>query len=80
MLQQKTAEMISFVNVKAKIQYDFNHQPIEFKKNNQIFLQLYKNYNLSGKPLRKISSQQCDFFKIIKRVRRLVYKLKLLLI
>ena len=38
MLQQKTVKMISFINVKAKICYNFNHQLIEFKKNNQIFL------------------------------------------
>ena len=37
-LQQEAAEVISFVNVKAKICYNFNHQLIEFKENNQVFL------------------------------------------
>ena len=54
MLQQKAVKAISFVNVKAKIYYDFNHQPIEFKKNNQIFLWLHKDYNLSEKSSKKI--------------------------
>ena len=53
MLQQKKIETIFFANVKAKIHYNFNHQLIEFKKNDQIFLQLDKDYNLSEKPLKK---------------------------
>ena len=56
MLQQKATEMILFINIKTKIHYNFNHQLIKFKKNNQIFLQLHKNYNLPGKSLKKISS------------------------
>ena len=56
MLQQKTAEVTLFINVKAKIYYNFNHQLIEFKKNDQIFLQLYKDYNLFEKPSKKISN------------------------
>ena len=77
MLQQKAVKVTSFTNVKTKIHYDFNHQFIEFKKNDQIFLQLYKDYNLSGKLSKKISSQQCGLFRIIKKIRRLIYKLKL---
>ena len=38
MLQQKAVEVTLFVNVKAKIHYDFNHQLIEFKENDQVFL------------------------------------------
>ena len=38
MLQQKAVKTTSFTNVKLKIHYNFNHQLIEFKKNDQIFL------------------------------------------
>ena len=34
MLQQKAADITLFINVKAKICYNFNHQFIEVKKNN----------------------------------------------
>ena len=77
MLQQKAAEAIFFINVKAKIHYDSNHQPIEFKENDQVFLQLHKGYNLFRKPLKKISNQWCSSFRIIKKIEKLVYKLEL---
>ena len=77
MLQQKAAEATLFANVKAKIHYDFNHQAIEFKENDQVFLWLYKGYSLSGKSSRKISNQWCGLFRIIKRVGRLAYELEL---
>ena len=77
MLQQKTAETTSFTNIKTKIHYNFNHQLIEFKKNDQVFLQLYKDYSLFKKPSKKILNQQCGPFRIIKRVERLIYKLEL---
>ena len=54
MLQQEAAKTTLFINVKVKICYNFNHQPIEFKKNDQIFLQLHKDYNLPKKLLKKI--------------------------
>ena len=55
-LQQKTAEVTFFINVKAKICYNSNYQFIKFKENNQVFLQLHKGYNLLRKSLKKISS------------------------
>ena len=61
MLQQKATEMILFVNVKSKICYNFNHQLIKFKKNNQVFLWLHKDYNLSGKSLKNIKSIMWPF-------------------
>ena len=57
MLQQKTVKATLFANVKVKIHYNFNHQFIKFKKNNQVFLQLHKDYNLPEKSSKKISNQ-----------------------
>ena len=53
MLQQKITETTSFANIKAKICYNFNHQSINFKENDQIFLWLHKDYNLLRKSSKK---------------------------
>ena len=43
------------------------------------FLRLYKNYNISInlKIIKKLSQQYIDFFKVLKRVDKLIYRLKI---
>ena len=55
------------------------HKRINFKRDNKIFITLYKNYNLF-KNLRKITKLQYNLFKIIKQMGILIYCLKLFLI
>ena len=75
--QQKTVDVIVFVNVKAKIYYNAKHQSILFKSNNKMYLKLNYDYKLSDCNNRKLNNQRCDFFIVKRRVDRLMYKLNL---
>ena len=48
------------------------------KINDSTFLRLYKNYNISInlKITKKLSQQYINLFKILKKVDRLIYRLK----
>ena len=75
--QQETIDAIVFATTKIKIYYDVRHTSIFLKKNEYVYLRLNKEYKLSRKFNSKLSQQRCESFKILKRVERLVYKLKL---
>ena len=76
--QRETTDATVFATTKIKIYYDVRHTSILFKKKKYVYLRLNKEYKLSRKFNSKLSQQRCEFFKILKRVERLVYKLKLL--
>ena len=78
--QRKIVDVTNFVVVKIKVYYDVKHTSIFFEKYEYVYLWLNKRYKLSKKFNSKLSQQCCEFFKILKRVERLVYKLKLSLI
>ncbi len=74
----KTINVIVFAKIKAKIYYNARHQLLLFNFEDKIYLRLNHNYYLLEKLSKKILSQQCDsFFLIKKRIDRLVYFLKL---
>ena len=73
-----TKNAIAFVNINVKYHYDKHHQSIFFKINDYAFLRLYKEYNIliNFEIIKKLSQQYVDFFKILKRVDRFIYHLK----
>ena len=48
------------------------------KINDSIFLRLYKSYNISMnlEIIKKLSQQYIDLFKVIKKVDKFIYRLK----
>ena len=58
--------------------YDKKHQIIHFQVGQWVLLQLYKKYNISFTVIlnHKLFQQYADFFKIVKRVKNLIYRLK----
>ena len=75
--QRKTIDAIVFATTKIKIYYDVKHTSILFNENDYVYLRLNKNYKLSKRLNSKLSQQRCDFFKILRLVERLAYKLNL---
>ena len=45
-----------------------------FNLKNYTYFRFNQNYYLSNKSNRKFSQQQCEFFKIIRRVKKLIYE------
>ena len=74
---RETIEMTFFVNVKAKIYYDIKHKSLLLNSKNQTFIRFYHEYKFSNQINKKLKSQKCDSFKMIKRVKRFVYEMNL---
>jgi hypothetical protein len=64
------------VNI-IKEYYNSYYTFIKLNINNIVYLKLYKGYYLLKKPNRKILKQRTSLFYIKKRVKKLIYKLKL---
>ena len=75
--QQKTADVIVFVNAKTKIYYDVRHQSIFFRSDDRVYLRLHQNYKLSDSHNRKMFNQRCELFIVKRRAERLAYELNL---
>ena len=76
--RQKAVDAIAFANVKVKVYYDARHTPLLLKVEDYAYLRLHHEYRLFSKLERKISQQRCESFLIKRRVKRLIYELKLL--
>ena len=72
--RQETQNVIDFVVAKFKIYYDARHMSLLFNSKDYVYLRFNQNYQLSDKSNRKLSQQQCELFKIIRRVERLTYE------
>ena len=70
-------KITSFVNVKVKIYYDVRHKSFLLKSENEAYIYLHHGYKLFDQINKKLKNQRCNLFKIIKRMKRLVYELKL---
>ena len=71
----KTTNVIFYVNVQSKIQYDFKHVLLLFRFDDKILFRLHYNYTLLDKSNHKLSKQRCYSFKMKRRVDRLTYEL-----
>jgi hypothetical protein len=75
---RKDAQLaLDFAAARAKRRYDNKHRPIEFKKDDEVFLKLHHGYTLPGKPNRKYSQQRAGRFKIKRKVSPLAYELEI---
>ena len=70
-------DVIAFASLKMKKIYNARHQFIFFKIENLINLRLHKNYKVSIITSKKIESQLIRLFKILEKIERLIYRLKL---
>ena len=68
---------ITFASLKIKKIYNTRHQPIFFKIGDLVNLRFYKNYKVSAITSKKIKSQLIKPFKILERIERLIYRMKL---
>ena len=75
--RQKTIDATVFVNVKIKIYYDVRHISLLFKTKNYVYFRLYHKYQLSNRLNKFFFQQRCEFFLIKRKIKRLIYKLKL---
>ena len=71
--------VIVFAQMKVKRNYDEKHKSIYMRENDYAFIKLHHDYDISFIVILKLkyNQQYVKSFKILKRVKRLVYKLKL---
>ena len=71
----KIIDFIVFVQMKTKRHYDENHKSMHIRKNDYVFIKLHKKYDISFIVVLnfKYNQQYVDFFRILKRVNRLIY-------
>ena len=69
--------VIVFVFLKMKKAYNARHQFIFFKVEDLVNLRFHKGYKISAIISKKIKPQLIRSFKILERIERLIYRLKL---
>ena len=77
--REDAEEALKFAAVRMKSYYDKRRIPIQFEKDQKVYLRLHKGYSIpSSKVLgRKLSAQYAGPFKIEERLGPLAYRLKL---
>ena len=75
----KVANFIVFAQMSVKYHYDRSHQSFYMKSKNYVYIQLHKKYDISTIAILKFkyNQQYAKSFRILKKVDRLVYRLKL---
>ena len=76
--KEQVEEFIAFVNIIIKIYYDKSHMLISLFKESKIYLRLHHNYKISELVNYKLHNQRVESFKILEKVNKLAYRLKLL--
>ena len=74
------ADFIVFVQMNAKYYYDRKHQFMFMKIDDYAHIRLHHDYDISFTTIlnKKLSQQYVSFFKILKKIKRLTYRLNLL--
>ena len=62
----------------AKIRHDFCHKSLNLKSGQKVFIKLHKNYKQSDFNNRKFSKQRIESATIVKKIKKLTYKLDIL--
>ena len=75
--REKAEETIAWANVVVKSNYDKQHTAIDLKKEFMIYLRLHKNYTVSELKNRKLANQRVKPFKILQKIKSLIYRLNL---
>ena len=80
MKRKQIKDAIAFVNILIKIYYNKSHIALRLTRDNITYLRLYHKYGISSLINRKLYYQRIGFFKILEKIRSLIYYLKLSLI
>ena len=70
---------IKLSQMTMKCYYNNKHQSKFFNIDDDIILQLHKDYSIFIIINKKLAQQYADLFKVLEQIRKLVYRLKLLL-
>ena len=78
--REQIEKIIVFANIIIKIYYNELYKFINFFKKSLIYFRLYYEYKISKFNNYKLYNQRVGSFKILKKIGKLVYRLKFLLI
>jgi hypothetical protein len=72
-------ECQKFAAMQIKKRYDQRHKPVHFSVADQVYLRLWKGYNIPANNLvsRKLGQQYVGPLRVLERISRLAYRLKL---
>ena len=70
--QREAEDLIAFVNVNMKIQYDRNHKLLILKEGNRVFIKLHKGYKVQ-RVNQKLGQQHVELFPVIEKIEKLAY-------
>jgi hypothetical protein len=76
-IRMNVIDAINFANVKSKVIYDDHHKSMTFNTDDKIYLRLHHEYSLLEKENIKLSHQRSDSYVIKRKMKRVVYELKL---
>ena len=76
-IRQNVNDVIIFDQMNAKFHYDKKHQFMFIKQKNVALIKLHKNYNIFSTISKKYDQQFVEFFIIIEKIDRLIYRLNI---
>ena len=79
MKREQAEDVIAFINIVVKVKYDASYTAVHISKGDMMFLRLHHDYTISDVN-DKLIQQRVKFFKILKKIESLIYRLKFSLI
>ena len=76
-IRQNADDVIIFDQMNAKFHYDKKHEFMFMKQEDVALIKLHKNYNISSTINKKYDQQFVEFFIIIEKIDRLIYRLNI---
>ena len=70
-------DTLTFANIIIKVYYNKSHKSLRLFKDNIIYLHLHYDYKILEINNRKLYYQSIDSFKILKKIKILIYRLEL---
>ena len=77
MKREQIEDIIIFVNTLTKTYYDKSHIALRLTRDNITYLRLHHEYEISDLVNRKLYHQRIGSFKILEKIKSLIYRLKL---
>ena len=77
MKREQVENVIIFVNTLTKTYYNKFHIALRLTRDNITYLRLHHEYEILNLVHRKLYHQRIDPFKILEKIKSLVYRLKL---
>ena len=76
-IRQDVSDVIVFDQMNAKFHYDRKHEFMFMKQEDVALIKLHKSYNIFSTISKKYDQQFVEFFTIIEKVDRLIYRLNI---